>query len=109
VRGIGQGLSTRMRESMITYVLARITVSLPSDLLKQTDRLAERLGIGSRSAVVVEALRTLVARSLSQDVDASLDAYYGTRSRGEVAEERAMVRAFRRSRKGLDLDREGRG
>jgi predicted transcriptional regulator len=94
---------------MIICMLARITVSMPSALLKDTDRLAKQLGVGSRSALIVEALRTLVARSLSQDVDASLDAYYGSRSRGEVAEERAMVRAFSRSRKGLDLDREGRG
>jgi metal-responsive CopG/Arc/MetJ family transcriptional regulator len=90
-------------------MIDRITVSMPRALLKDADRLARQLGVPSRSALVVEALRTLLARSHSQDVDASLDAYYGVRSQGEVAEERAMVRAFRRSRRRLDLDREGTG
>ncbi len=94
---------------MLIRMMNRITVSMPRALLKDADRLARQLGVASRSALIVEALRTLLARSHSQDVDASLDAYYGARSRGEVAEERAMVRAFRRSRRRLDLDREGTG
>lgn len=90
-------------------MIDRITISVPRPLLKDADRLAKRLGVRTRSALVVEALRTLVRRARSEDVDASLSAYYGTRTRGEIAEEQAMVRAFRRSRRKLDLDREGQG
>ena len=102
-------MSLRTRQRMIVRMIDRITVSMPRALLKDADRLARQMGVASRSALVVEALRTLLARSHSQDVDASLDAYYVSRSRDEVAEERAMVRAFRRSRRRLDLDREGTG
>ena len=94
---------------MIISMIDRITVSVPRPLLRDADRLAKRLGVRTRSALVVEALRTLVDRARSEDVDASLNAYYGARTPGEIAEERAMVGAFRRSRRKLDLDREGQG
>jgi hypothetical protein len=94
---------------MLRSMIDRITVSLPRPLLKEADRLAKRLGVRTRSALMAEALRTLLERTRSEDVDASLDAYYGSRTRDEISEERAMVRAFRRSRRRLDLDREGRG
>src|SRR5262249_29684347 len=89
-------------------MLERITVTLPKDLLKQADRIAKRRGVESRSALVVQALTELVTAERSRAVDADLDAYYGSLSKAEQDEERAMVRAFRRSRRKLDVDREGK-
>ena len=94
---------------MLSSMIDRITVSLPRSLLKEADKLAKRLGVRTRSALVAEALRTLLQQARSEDMEASLDAYYGSRTREDLNEERAMVRAFRRSRRSLDLDEEGRG
>lgn len=85
----------------------RITISVPSDLIREADRVASRCGVRSRSALVSDALRLLVRKATSEEVDASLDAYYGSRTPAERAEEAAMVRAFRRSRRGQNLDRRG--
>jgi hypothetical protein len=84
----------------------RVTVSLPGSLLADAERVGKRLGLRTRSAVVVDALKLLVRQASAVDIDASLDDYYGSRSTAEQAEEAAMVRAFRRSRRRLDLDRD---
>jgi len=84
----------------------RVTVSLPGSLLEDAERVGKRLGLRTRSAVVVDALKLLVRQASAVDIDASLDDYYGSRSTAEQAEEAAMVRAFRRSRRRLDLDRD---
>lgn len=95
--------------ALIPHSRSALASFWPRPLLEEADRLAKRLGVRTRSALVVEALRTLLERVRSEDVDASLDADYGSRTRDETNEERAMVRAFRRSRRRLDLDRERRG
>jgi metal-responsive CopG/Arc/MetJ family transcriptional regulator len=84
----------------------RVTISLPGSLLRDAERIGRRRGLHTRSAVVVDALELLVRRATAQEIDASLDAYYGARPASELKEERAMVRAFRRSRRRLDLDRD---
>jgi len=81
----------------------RVTASLPSDLAKAADQLA-RLRQRSRSAILEEALRVLLGRQREAAIDASLDAYYGTLPAAERTEEAAMVRAFRRSQRRIDLD-----
>jgi hypothetical protein len=83
-----------------------MTISVPNDLLAAAERVGKRYGLRTRSAIVVDALELLVRKADSEDIDASLDAYYGSRSAGDRSEESAMVRAFRRSRRGLDLDRD---
>lgn len=87
--------------------MSRITISVPKSLLRDAERLAKGLGTKTRSGLIVEALRRLVRQAHAENIEASLDAYYGSRSKDEVTEERALVRAFQRSRKNLDLDREG--
>jgi metal-responsive CopG/Arc/MetJ family transcriptional regulator len=82
---------------------SRVTASLPRDLSAAADRLA-RSGGRTRSAVIEEALRLLLRRQHDAEIDASLDAYYGTMPAAERGEEAAMVRAFRRSRRKLRLD-----
>jgi hypothetical protein len=42
-----------------------------------------------------------------REIEASLDAYYGNRQDSEIREEEAMVAAFNRSQRRLDLDDEG--
>ena len=83
-----------------------MTVSIPNDLLAAAERVGKRYGLRTRSAMVANALQLLVSRADGEDIDASLDAYYGSRSSAERSEEAAMVRAFRRSRRRLDLDRD---
>ena len=83
----------------------RVTVSVPKELLRSADRVAKRLGVRSRSALVVNALECLIAADRAREIDAELDAYYGSQTPSERAEERAMVKAFQRSRRRLDLDR----
>jgi metal-responsive CopG/Arc/MetJ family transcriptional regulator len=82
-----------------------MTVSIPNQLLAAAERVGKRYGLPSRSAIVANALELLVQKAESEDIDASLDAYYGSRSTAERTEEAAMVRAFRRSRRRLDFDR----
>jgi metal-responsive CopG/Arc/MetJ family transcriptional regulator len=83
-----------------------MTVSIPNQLLAAAERVGKRYGLPNRSAIVANALELLVQKAESEDIDASLDAYYGSRSAAERTEEAAMVRAFRRSRRRLDLDRD---
>jgi len=83
-----------------------MTVSVPHPLLQAAERVGKRYGLRTRSAIVVDALELLVQKANSEEIDASLDAYYGTRSPAERSEESAMVGAFRRSRRRLDLDRD---
>lgn len=87
---------------------SRITVSLPGPLIRQVDTAAKRLGLRSRSAAVESALALLVKRARDLEIDASLDTYYGAMSKGELAEEKQMVRAFNRSQRRRDFDDEGR-
>jgi metal-responsive CopG/Arc/MetJ family transcriptional regulator len=82
-----------------------MTVSIPNQLLAAAERVGKRYGLPSRSAIVANALELFVQKAESEDIDASLDAYYGSRSTAERTEEAAMVRAFRRSRRRLDFDR----
>ena len=82
-----------------------MTVSIPNQLLAAAERVGKRYGLPSRSAIVANALELFVQKAEAEDIDASLDAYYGSRSIAERTEEAAMVRAFRRSRRRLDLDR----
>jgi metal-responsive CopG/Arc/MetJ family transcriptional regulator len=84
----------------------RMTVSVPADLLAAAERAGKRYGLPTRSAIVADALELLVKKAQADEVDASLDAYYASRSEDERTEESAMVRAFRRSRRRLDLDRD---
>ena len=86
---------------------ARVTVSLDPAVLAEADRVAKRLGLGTRSAAVERALELLVSRAREADIEASLDAYYAGRTAPERAEEKAMVRAFNRSQRRHDLDEEG--
>ena len=57
--------------------------------------------------MIEEGLRLLVRERQEAEIDASLDAYYGALTEAERAEERAMVQAFQRSRRKLDLEAEG--
>jgi len=91
---------------MISGMNARITVSIPSDLLRRVERLGKQRRTPSRSALVVQALESFVARMQAEEVDAQLDAYYGTRTSGEKAEEARMVRAIRRSQRRIKVDEE---
>jgi metal-responsive CopG/Arc/MetJ family transcriptional regulator len=86
----------------------RVTISVPEALLRRAERIGKDRGLRTRSAVVVNALELLVRDSRSSEVDAELDAYYQGRSPTERAEERKLVKAFQRSRRRLDLDREGK-
>ncbi len=54
--------------------------------------------------MVEEALRLLLRKRRDEGVDASLDAYFAGSSEAERAEEEAMVNAFRRSQRRIDLD-----
>jgi metal-responsive CopG/Arc/MetJ family transcriptional regulator len=85
-----------------------MTVSLPPALLAQADALMQRLDVPHRSALVERALRLLVRQAREATIDRELDLYYAARTSRERAEERAMVRAFQRSQRRRDLDREGR-
>jgi metal-responsive CopG/Arc/MetJ family transcriptional regulator len=92
---------------MIRSMKARVTVSLSKPLLREAERLARQMGARSRSAAIERALELLVARQRDREIEGSLDAYYGTMTASERAEEERMVRAFNRSqRKRRDLDRE---
>jgi metal-responsive CopG/Arc/MetJ family transcriptional regulator len=102
-------LSERNLERILNSMIKRVTISVPEPLLRDADRLAKQLGAPTRSGLFVEALKRFVRQARAETIDASLDAYYGARTKSEVAEERAMVRAFRKSRRTLDLDREGLG
>jgi metal-responsive CopG/Arc/MetJ family transcriptional regulator len=82
-----------------------MTVSIPNQLLAAAERVGKRYGLPTRSAIVANALELFVQKAESEDIDASLDAYYGSRSTAERTEEARMVRAFRRSRRRLDFDR----
>jgi metal-responsive CopG/Arc/MetJ family transcriptional regulator len=86
----------------------RVTISLPGPLLGRAERAAKRLGLRTRSAAIERSLELLVALDREREVEASLDAYYGTRPEIERSEERRMVMAFNRSQRRRDLDREGR-
>jgi hypothetical protein len=46
----------------------------------------------------------LPRRAKERELDAALDAYYGTRTSAELDEERRMVRAFHRSQRRRNLD-----
>jgi metal-responsive CopG/Arc/MetJ family transcriptional regulator len=83
-----------------------MTVSVPPQLLHAAERAGKRYGLRTRSAIVADALELLVRKAEAEDIEASLDAYYGDRTVSERSEEAAMVRAFRRSRRRLDLDRD---
>jgi metal-responsive CopG/Arc/MetJ family transcriptional regulator len=83
----------------------RVTISVPADLLSAAERVGKRYGLRNRSAIVANALELLVQKAEGEEIDASLDAYYGSRPAAERSEEASMVRAFRRSRR-LDLDRD---
>jgi hypothetical protein len=83
----------------------RVTVSLPGALLKQAERVGRRQGLRTRSAMIVAALERLVAAERAAGIDAELDAYFESQTPADRSEERAMVRAFTRSRGRLDLDR----
>jgi hypothetical protein len=82
-----------------------MTISVPHELLSAAERVGKRYGFRNRSAMVAGALELLVKKAEGDAIDASLDEYYGSRSPAERSEEAAMVRAFRRSRRRLDLDR----
>ena len=84
----------------------RMTVSIPLQLLAAAARAGKRYGLRNRSAIVADALQHFVRNAEAENIDASLDAYYGARPAAERTEEAAMVRAFRRSRRRLDLDRD---
>jgi len=76
-------------------------------LLKDADRLARQLGF----PVAVRSSWRLCGRfwpDLIPRRGRVVGRLLRCASQGEVAEERAMVRAFRRSRRRLDLDREAR-
>ena len=83
-----------------------MTISIPNQLLTAAERVGKRYGLRSRSAIVASALELLVEKAAAEEIDASLDAYYSSRSPAEKTEEVALVRAFRRSRRHLDLDRD---
>ena len=85
---------------------ARVTVSLPQTLLAAAERVGRRRGLRSRSAVVVAALESLVREVRDAQIDEELDAYYRTQTTAERAEHRALQRAFQRSRRRLNLDRD---
>jgi hypothetical protein len=53
-------------------------------------------------------LELLLRRARNLQIDASLDAYYGTLTPSERSEERRMVRALNKSQRKRDLDDEGR-
>jgi hypothetical protein len=59
-----------------------------------------------RSAVVEVALELLAGRARKAELEAELDAYYGTMFKDEREEARAMVAAFNRSQRRRDLDRD---
>jgi len=84
----------------------RVTVSLPSHLLEEAERVGRQLGARTRSGVVERALTLLIHAARQEEIDASLNAYYGTLAEDERAEESAMVNAFNRSRQRRDLDQE---
>ena len=86
----------------------RITVSLPATLIQRAEKVGRGNGARTRSAVVEQALELLVQRAKEHALEASLDAYYRGTSAAQGREERAMVRAFNRSQRRRDLDREGR-
>jgi metal-responsive CopG/Arc/MetJ family transcriptional regulator len=86
----------------------RVTVSLPASLVKEAERAGKRLGEPNRSAAFARALRLLLSRARERELDAALDAYYGTRTAAERSDDRRMVRAFNRSQRRRNLDDEGK-
>lgn len=76
----------------------KTAISLPDDLFRSADTLAERLGI-SRSQLFATALAEYLAKHQTRKLTDRLNAVYGTES---SALEPALHRAQRRS---LDGDR----
>jgi len=82
----------------------RVTVSLPADIVDEADRLGRQSGIASRSALVEAAVRLLVQKLRERELEASLDAYYGTRTDADRREDDALVGASVRRARATDLD-----
>ena len=71
----------------------RVTISLPKDLHRSADALAEELGI-PRSQLYCRALTEFVAKWRSSDITARLNAVYGDEA---ASLEPAIVKAQARS------------
>jgi Arc/MetJ-type ribon-helix-helix transcriptional regulator len=90
---------------MIWRMRSRVTVSLPTEVLSEAERLAAAQGSpGTRSAVVEQALRLLVRKLREEELTRSLDEYYLGQTRAERDEHASLLAAFRRLRRGQDLD-----
>ncbi len=96
------------RASMLMRMKSRVTVSLPADVVDEADRLGKRNGIASRSALVEAAVRLLVRRLRAQELESSLDAYYGSRTEADKRDDEAIVTASARRARTIDLDEEPR-
>lgn len=83
-----------------------MTISLPAEILGEAERLAASRGARTRSAVVERALRLMVRQLRKEEIARSLDEYYSGQSSAERDEEATLLVAFRRLRRGADLDRE---
>jgi hypothetical protein len=85
----------------------RVTVSVSAPVLRAAEKAGRAKGRKSRSAVVEVALGLLAKRAGDAAWEAELDAYYATRTKAEIEEERTYHAAVRRSLRGRDFDREG--
>lgn len=91
---------------MLGRMKSRVTISLPADVVAEADRLGRRNGIASRSALVETAVRLLLRQLRARELEASLDAYYGSRPGAERRDDDAIVAASVRRARATDLDRE---
>ena len=91
-------------------ILEVVPSGVDGTLIEENLRLSPTERLEKMRAVLIfiddarNALELLIRKAEAEEVDASLDAYYGSRSPKERTEETAMVRAFQRSRRRLDLD-----
>jgi len=80
-----------------------VTVSLPSNLLATVDREARGSAL-SRSAVMEAWLEYGRKRKIARDLDAEIEAYYGSLSGPERAEDEALAEASLRAAAELEID-----
>jgi metal-responsive CopG/Arc/MetJ family transcriptional regulator len=82
---------------------AKVSVSLPSDLLEQIDEEAERTS-RSRSQILEVWLRLAARRRAAEKLERDTLAYYASRTAEQEAEDEALSQASLRAGKKREID-----
>lgn len=96
-----------MLDYMSTARRARVTVTLPGDLLERVDRSAREQGV-SRSGLMESWLRESARRHVEREIQRATIAYYEGLTDDERREDEDLARALSLSASRVDVDGTGR-